>query len=243
MRLTIEAFAEGSWGRAGELHLTAPDEGPGGASHFEYDLGWLTRWIAEDAPYASVSLTFPVQAGPLMSQRWPAFLDDLRPMGSAHRWWLKRLNLPSSPSSETEVLRRGTIAPIGNLRIAEAVPPKREPPPRFGRRALIERESDFLQWAAEHGAQVGGATGAGGESPKVLVRCDAEDRVWIDVWQDEPELPDRHYLVKFARGATERDRVVLRSEHVYYRALQALGVETIPTDGMALEEGPNGPSL
>jgi uncharacterized protein YbjT (DUF2867 family) len=57
-----------------------------------------------------------------------------------------------------------------NLRVAEALPQKAEPPRRFSSQSVVDREQDFLAWAAEHGAQVGGATGAGGDSPKLLLR-------------------------------------------------------------------------
>jgi serine/threonine-protein kinase HipA len=30
---------------------------------------------------------------------------------------------------------------------------------------------------------------------------------------------------------------ILRSEFMYYKALQALGIETVPAQGLALEEG------
>ncbi len=243
MELALQVFIDGNWERAAALEFLEPTLGPAGACNFEYDFDYLTRWVGKDVPLAAVSLRLPIGFGPSCGRRWPAFLDDLRPMGAAHRWWLRRLDLPAGAASELEILRRGTIAPVGNLRIEEAVPPKDQPPLRFPKQQVVDREHGFLDHAADHGAQVGGATGAGGDGPKVLLRLNDANEVWIDAWQDEPTNPDRHYLVKFARSARERDRVILRSEHVYYRALAALEVETIPVEGMSLEEGPGGPSL
>lgn len=243
MNLTLQTALDGCWHRAGVLEFVEPAKGPEGRCHFEYDFDYLSQWIGRDAPAAAVSLRRPVSFGPVFEARWPAFLDDLRPMGSALRWWLRRLGLRAEPAAEFEVMRRGTIAPVGNVRIEEAIPEKKEPPRRFARRAVVEREHAFLDHAADLGAQVGGATGAGGDSPKLLLRQDAAEQVWIDVWQDEPSNADRHYLVKFARGPQERDRLILRSEFVYYRALAALGVETMDVSAMSLEEGPAGPSL
>ncbi|HLL00697.1 MAG TPA: HipA domain-containing protein [Myxococcaceae bacterium] len=243
MNLTIETLIEGRWHQAALLEFTEPDKGPAGACAFEYDFDYLREWIGKETPLAAVSLRLPVEFGPRMGRRWPSFLDDIRPLGSGRRWWLRRLNLRDETASEPQVLRHGTIAPIGNLRIQEAVPPKQGPAPRFARHAVILRQQEFLEYAAEVGAQVGGATGAGGDSPKLLLRQDDAQQVWIDAWQDEPANPDRYFLVKFARGNTERDRLILRSEYVYYRALHELGVDTIPVDGMSLEHGPNGPSL
>jgi serine/threonine-protein kinase HipA len=243
MELHLQALIDGSWQRAALLEFPAVREGRRGACTFEYEHEYLIRWIADPPPLAAVSLKLPVEFGPKVWRRWPAFLDDLQPMGSARGWWRRRLGLADEAASDFEILRSGTIAPVGNLRIEESVSAKKEPPKRFSRQAVIDREYAFIEYAANAGAQVGGATGAGGDSPKLLLRCDAADEVWIDVWQDDPACPDRHYLVKFARSPSERDRNILRSEYVYYKALAALGVETIAQDGLALHEGPSGPSL
>jgi serine/threonine-protein kinase HipA len=243
MELHLQALIDGSWQRAALLEFSAVQKGRRGGCTFEYDYDYLVRWIADPPPLAAVSLKLPVEFGPQVWHRQPAFLDDLQPMGSSRRWWLRRLNLADEAASDFEVLRQGTIAPVGNLRIEEAVPAKKEPPKRFPRQAVIDREHDFIEYAASAGVQVGGATGAGGDSPKLLLRCDDTEQVWIDVWQDDPACPDGHYLVKFARSHGERDRNILRSEYVYYRALAELGVETISKEGLALHEGPSGPSL
>lgn len=243
MLLHLQALMEGRWQRAAVLDF--PDErlGSAGRCIVEYDFDYAYHWIGRESPLAAVSLRFPVAVGPAVCRRWPAFLDDLRPMAAAKRWWLRKLGLADEPASELKILSRGTVAPIGNLRVEEAIPPTRSEEKRFPRAAVIEREGAFLEYAAEAGANVGGATGAGGDSPKLLLRQNAAGEVWIDVWQDDLACPDVHYLVKFARGKTERDRTILRSEHVYYQALNALGVATISSSGLALEEGPGGPSL
>jgi serine/threonine-protein kinase HipA len=243
MKLHLQVLIDGAWQRAALLEFPTTKEGRRGGCTFEYEHDYLARWIAEAPPLAAVSLNLPIEFGPRVWRRWPAFLDDVQPMGSARGWWLRRLNLPDEAASDIDILRYGTIAPVGNLRIEEAVPAKKEPPQRFPRQAVIEHEHAFIEYAASAGAQVGGATGAGGDSPKHLLRCDDTDQVWIDVWQDDPACPDRHYLVKFARSRSERDRTILRSEYVYYRALAELGFETIPQEGLALHEGPSGPSL
>ncbi|WP_240454212.1 HipA domain-containing protein [Halomonas sp. NO4] len=94
------------------------------------------------------------------------------------------------------------------------------------------------------GAVSGGATGAGGEAPKLLLRCTTDDQVWIDTWQDDPRCADAHYLVKFPRGRRSRDDCdVLRAEYHYYGELASLGVDTIDTSAMRLIEGERYPSL
>jgi serine/threonine-protein kinase HipA len=241
--VTLEMLLEGRWHKAASLEFPDERAGDRGQCFFEYDYGYLDAWSAAGRLDAAASLRFPLEFGPGISPAWPSFLDDVRPMGNARRWWLNRLRLIDAPGSDFQLLRQGTVAPVGNLRIAESLPPRLGPPRRFPADAVVEREHDFIAWAAEHGAQVGGATGAGGDSPKVLLRRDPDGQVWIDVWQDEPENPASHVLVKFARGKHERDQLILRSEYVYYRALAQLGIDTISTDGMELREGQNGPSL
>ena len=239
--LTLEMLLEGRWRKAAVLEF--PDEAAGdrGLCFFEYD--YLVSWLGPGRFDTAASLSLPLEFGPATSRTWPAFLDDIRPMANARRWWLNRLGLGDVRGSDFQLLKQGTVAPVGNLRIAESLPPNLGPPRRFPAAAVVERENEFITWAAEHGAQVGGATGAGGDSPKLLLRKDPDGQVWIDARQDDPENPASHVLVKFARGKKERDRVILRSEYVYYQALKKLGIDTIATEGMALLEGENGPSL
>ena len=241
--VTLEALLNGTWERAATVEF--PEEGAGdqGPAWFEYDYEYVARWLEADRLDVPASVTLPLEFGPSLRRAWPAFLDDVRPMGGARRWWLDQLGLPDAPSSDFALLRRGTVAPVGNLRVAESVPPKTESPPRFPLQAVVDREHAFLAWASDHGAQVGGATGAGGDSPKLLLRREADGQVWIDVWQDEPESAAAHVLVKFARTRSDRDRLILRSEYVYYQALTRLGVPTISAHGLELHEGVGGPSL
>lgn len=242
--ITLQANVDGAWRDAARLEVYEAAAGRAGEGVLEYDEAYLVEYFADPRPLVRVSTRYPVELGPRLFSRWPAFLDDIRPLGAARDWWKKRLGLRGAREDDFTLLARATIAPIGNLRVKEAVPEKNAPPARFPRQAVIERDADFLEYATAQGAQVGGATGAGGDAPKVLLRVSANDEVWIDTWQDEPRTEDRAYLVKFARGKrTERDRLVLRSEYVYYRALAALGIDTVDVESMRLEEGPTGPSL
>ncbi|MDZ7925548.1 MAG: hypothetical protein U5M23_16200 [Marinagarivorans sp.] len=70
---------------------------------------------------------------------------------------------------------------------------------RFSVQQVVERDSDFLSYAQAMGASAGGATGAGGEAPKFLLRVNSQhvnplDEVWIDTYQDDFNQPDHHYL-------------------------------------------------
>ena len=89
---------------------------------------------------------------------------------------------------------------------------------------------------------VGGATGAGGEAPKLLLRR-AADQIWIDNQQAGNETGE-YYLVKYPRGKRFTiDCDILRAEYHYYHELTKLGFSTIDTHKMLLVEGEHYPSL
>ena len=150
---------------------------------------------------------------------------------------------PEDLNLDLYLLGRCTPAPIGNLRIKESVEAiAGSPVLGFTRDEVISRDSRFLEYAYEQGAAIGGATGAGGEAPKLLL---TEDR--LGALHPDAVLPDsdaaQHWFVKFARNkASQTDQDILRSEYCFYRAVQQLGMDTVAAEGLALEEG-NKPSL
>ncbi len=87
-----------------------------------------------------------------------------------------------------------------------------------------------LEYAYEQGAAIGGATGAGGEAPKLLMTEDKNGHLYPDaVLADERAC--RHWFIKFARQqALADDQEILRAEYLYYRALQQLGIETVASE-------------
>lgn len=250
--LTLELLDDAGWRDAAELSFYDPAAGADGQCTLFYDVDYaIERMLATSGPAeigrGAIASRFPVDVEAYSCSRWPAILDDIRPGGSAERWWARRLGMERRQSSERDfpLLAQGTIAPVGHLRIKEAVPEKRWEPPRFPVDAVVARTHGFIDYAAEIGAAVGGATGAGGEAPKLLLRVEgAFERVWLDTWQDELDCADPHYLVKFARGRrTPIDQDILRAEASYYRALAQLGFDTVDVAGLRLIEGEHGPSL
>ncbi len=212
----------------------------------EYALDWLDR----DDEHAC-SLQLPVE---LMNThqlpRWFAFLDDIMPAGASRRYWVTQLGIAALTEAQQDyaLLAKGAIAPVGNLRIKEALPERPAgstlAQQRFSLRDVVDRDSDFLAYAQQMGAAGGGATGAGGEAPKLLLRCTFDDQVWIDTYQDDPCCSDQHYLVKFPRGQrTALDNDILRAEYHFYHELASLGIPTIDTQAMRLYEGERYPSL
>ncbi|MDE3955458.1 hypothetical protein NUS47_10260 [Glaesserella parasuis] len=133
----------------------------------------------------AVSFNYPVEFFPYRSvSGWFAFLDDIVPSGASRRYWLQKLDIAHLPTAQQNylLLKQGTIAPVGHLRVKQAVSSfiENEPPRLFEIDDVINRQADFLEYANQRGAMAGGATGAGGEAPKLLLRQTATQQVWID---------------------------------------------------------------
>lgn len=219
----------------------------------------------------AVSLRYPVDFFSYPAENgWFTFLDDIIPAGASRRYWLKRLDLARHGLAEQnyELLKKATIAPIGHLRIKEAVQTtltkhnhkpinqkdnqksnnNLDKQPFEGHRLfsvadVINRDVDFLEYANEQGAMAGGATGAGGEAPKLLLRQRQDNGIWIDHLQDH-QPDDHHYLVKYPRGKRSPiDCDILRAEYYFYHELSDMGFNTIDTTDMKLYEGERYPSL
>lgn len=248
---TLQLYLQHQWRDVAELRLGAT---PADDADLTYTIDyWLEQMAAqarEDVGMheAIVSATPVTSNVPVFFDHWPAFVDDIRPGGAANRWWRRRLGLPhgDDDAHALTVLRAGSGAPIGHMRIKESVsnsPPGLVTPHLFDRQSVVERTSDFLDYASEMGAAVGGASGAGGDAAKLLLRQDPETKqVWIDAAQEHHNgfrPTDDYIFVKFARGAaTHDDRLILRTEETYYRAVARLGMSTVNTNTLELHESP-----
>jgi serine/threonine-protein kinase HipA len=250
MSLTIQIFHTGQWHDAADLTIPVPEKGRAGAARLSYRQDYALAWLEQDDEHAC-SLTLPVE---LMlthdHSRWFGFLEDIMPAGAARRYWTQQLGIADMRGAEQDfaLLRHGCIAPVGNVRIKESLPvlPAHSTlqSARFTLADVVERHTDFLEYAQQMGAISGGATGAGGEAPKFLLRRSAADAIWIDTFQDDLTCHDAHCLVKFPRGQRSAiDCDILRTEYHFYQELHALGIATIDTAGMQLHEGNRYPSL
>lgn len=249
-KFTIQALLNANWFDIAELKLLEPKKGSASSCELEYELEYAISYLDKRDEHAC-SLSLPVQ---LIikheSQTWFGFLDDIVPSGAARRYWVNYLNLQRLSYAEQDsiLFEKGVIAPVGNLRIKEAIPPINPESTlhlrKFSTVDVADRNADFLEYAQQMGAISGGATGASGEAPKLLIRLSADQKVWIDTYQQNFDEPDQHYLVKFPRNnRSEIDCNILRAEYYYYHELNELGFSTIETTEMKLIEGEKYPSL
>lgn len=249
--LTLQLFTENQWQDAALLEIPLPEAGRISSATLGYEPpSYALEWMDHDDERA-VSINCPVDLmQTYRATSWFSFLDDIMPAGASRRYWVSHLNIAHLPPAQQDftLLKEGTIAPVGNIRVKESIP---EPIAnsqlenmRFSVTDVIERDSDFMQYAQQLGAAAGGATGAGGEAPKLLLRCSTENQIWIDTFQNDTTNQDQHYLVKFPRGNRIQDDCdILRAEFYYYHELSALGQDTISTTNMRLMEGERYPSL
>lgn len=249
MPLTLQAFLENQWIDIASLSFPNEDDHSYTINELNYNTDYAVEHLAKDDHHAAslnqaVSLFFSDAGQP----HWLKFLDDIMPSGASRRYWLKHLDIESLPVDYQNyiLLKHGTISPIGNLRIKDSLPQYNYLAQRllFSIDDVKDRASDFLDYAQEKGAAAGGATGAGGEAPKLLLRMNSASKVWIDTYQEDLENQDIHYLVKYPRGSRSQvDCNILRAEFYYYQELTSIGFNTIPVENMRLEEGSNYPSL
>lgn len=249
MKINMQLFVEGHWHDAAEIQFSS--KGLDGEVTLAYtdefiktvpEFGLLDQWAC--------SLNAEVSLVPIDYERWPALLDDILPAGKSRQWWLNTLDLSRHSEFEQNIglLTHACIAPIGHLRIKESFDAR----PgggntRFPIEQAISMQYDFLEYANEQGAAIGGATGAGGVAPKLLLMVE-NDQVYIDGDFAGKPLSAMPYLVKFARNKrTVRDNSVLKAEGIYYQVLSELfvdtAIETINIDDMRIEESQGQVSL
>ena len=237
--LTIELHFDGQWRQAAELTIDDVEAGLKGRTRLAYLDDHIVANInalgTHDA--RTIGENHPLQFEVWAQDGWPAFTLDIMPSGAARRWWARRLGADELSERELDLvlLRDHTVAPIGHLRIARHTEAW-EPIP-FTKDEVCQRSVTFLEHAAALGAAIGGATGAGGDAPKVLLTEDRDGNVYPDA-----ALPDDQvtacWLVKWPRGRdTDRDRLVLHTEYLYARVLADMGFATCPGEWRQVDDG------
>jgi len=230
MHCRIEIYRDGRWQTAAtfEPDPQTLDKGIKGGCRLEYDFDYAVNNLNNNNAELIPGLTVGFEL--FRFDHWPPFLIDLLPAGAGRRAWLRRMQVKNDgPQTDWHLLVKGAGNPPGNLRIAEAVLP---PPPDhfingFPRIDIIEQREGFLEYAAERGAHVAGATSVQGEAPKYMLVEDG-----AGMFHAEGALPDnktsKHWMVKFPRGrrTDKRNQQVLRNEAPYLEVARRFGILT-----------------
>ncbi|SDT89152.1 type II toxin-antitoxin system HipA family toxin [Halopseudomonas salegens] len=245
--LTLQIYVNGQWHDAFELSIADTQAVADSRITTSYNTAYLHDFYAEiESTFEqAVSVNLPVNWSPVDTKGFPAFILDIIPAGHARKSLLKRFHDEKPPEVDLDLflLGRCTPSPIGNLRVKESVEALEESGAEaFPRQAVVARSNDFLEYAYEAGAAMSGATGAQGEAPKLLLVEGRDGLLYADAMLDD-SLAQSHWLVKFARNSvTENDKNILRAEYEYYKAVASLGLNTVSTKGLSLEEADK-PSL
>ncbi|CDF85729.1 hipa-like c-terminal domain protein [Pseudomonas knackmussii B13] len=247
--LTVQVFADGTWQDAYSLKFEDPIDPREGTCISGYLIDFYLKNMEHEDSYLahSVSVVHRLDMNISSSKGYPAFLLDIIPAGAAFRSLKKRFAAikPDDVALELFLLERCTPSPIGHMRIKESLPYLDEGEPMgFTRQEVAERNADFLEYAYEQGAAIGGATGAGGEAPKLLLAENHNGLMFAEATLPVDQTT-RHWFVKFPRGrAAAIDKDILRAEYQYYRAITEIGMNTISTNGLELiDDGEHRPSL
>lgn len=239
LQLTLQAYIGERWYDAMTLAFVHPEQGRFSPCAFRYTDDYVADFHHEQgslfAPAISVRHRLDWECH--YSAGFPAFLYDIVPSGAA-RQTLARCGAGQTPAVARELswLKYCTPAPIGHLRVkesAERVATASAKPLR--RDEVIQHTLGLFEPCNEYGLATAGALGAGGEAPKLLLAESHDGELQADAALPDP-LVTRHWLVKFPRRATALDRDILHSEYLYYRAVGALGLESIALNGLAFEE-------
>lgn len=247
--LIVQVFANGVWQDAYSLQFEDPLNPREGTCI----TGYLTSFYVDNMEHEnsfferSVSAVHRLDMNINTAQGFPAFLLDIIPAGAAFRSLRKRFatRKPDDIAMELFLLERCTPSPVGHLRIKQSLPYLDEGEPMgFTREEVAKRTTDFLEYAYEQGAAIGGATGAGGEAPKLLLAQSHNGLMFAEATLAEAQTR-QHWFVKFPRNrAAAIDKDILRAEYQYYCAVSQIGMNTISPDGLALvDDGEHKPSL
>ena len=223
------------------LDFAEPQKGFDSPCRFGYESDYLVSHYEQiETLFAkAVSARVPLNWEQGALKQAPAFLYDIAPAGDAKRFLMARIgqDKPDGIREDLFLLARSTPAPVGHMRVKEAL--QTEDGRRaigFERKEVVGRDNRFLEYAYEEGAAIGGATGAGGEAPKLLLAQSREGLLYPDAVLADEQV-SQHWFVKFSRNkGLQSDQDILRSEYHYYKAIQALGIDTVAAVGLTLED-------
>lgn len=240
--MVLQLYWAGRWHDAATLSFAGT--GKDSAVYIDYLPDYLRNQAVQyhSSSEQAVSVNAAVTAIPTEYPRWPGLLDDLLPAGKTRQWWLNRLDIGHLPvfEADCQLLRHTCMSPVGNIRIKEAVQPADQALMRFPIQQVCSLQHDFLEYANSQGAAVGGATGAAGVAPKLLLMLEG-DEVYIDGDSAGKPCAARPFLVKFARNLrTARDNQVLLAEGAFYRVLPTLlqqsGIRSIDSQQLQIHQ-------
>lgn len=220
MVVELEIHRDGGWQACAALEPATPNRTAQGAVGVQYDLDYaLANLDARD--FRALSVRAPVNLASPHFPAWPSILIDLLPQGAARRRLQESVDHALSP---WELLARGAVNPVGNLRVRPEYPSAWSPHGGFTLHDMAIRGDAFVDYASSVGATVAGATDTQGEAPKFWVVEDFAGN-WHPDGGNLPFPIRRYALLKFpVPEAGARAGVILRHEARYQRVAARCGL-------------------
>jgi serine/threonine-protein kinase HipA len=194
-----------------------------GEVQISYDLDYASEYESNIGSHA-LSLCLPVSFQPYQGDL-PGFLLDLIPQGEPLKRLLARHKIRRDDEYEL-ILRSIPLSAPGNIRVKEAwasieVDRLSYSHEGFTRDDIVKYQSDFIEYMQTVGAPIGGTSGAGGGSPKFLLREDAKGRFHADGMLDDSKTKQA-WLVKFPYTDSQNSVLLSITEKAYYDFMKDL---------------------
>jgi len=232
----LEIHRDGAWHACASLEPAGPDQTTQGPVRLQYDAEYALRNL-EARDYRALSVRAPVNFASPHFRTWPSILMDLLPQGAARRRLQGATDHDLTP---WELLARGALNPVGNLRVRPDAPARYTPHPGFTLDEMASRGDAFVDYAATVGATVAGATDTQGEAPKFWIVEDMQGR-WHPDGGNLPFPIRRHALLKFpVPEAGPRAGLILRHEARYQQVAKRCGLRVtteLPTELATATDG------
>ncbi|MCX6129496.1 MAG: HipA domain-containing protein, partial [Proteobacteria bacterium] len=153
----------------------------------------------------------------------------LIPQGEPLKRLMRRYGIAQDHQYE-EILTQAPLASPGNIRVKEPwVEIERVRPnyqsQGFTRDDIIKYQSDFIEYMERIGAPIGGTSGAGGGSPKFLLREDHQGRFHADGMLDDSKTKYA-WLIKFPYTDSNNSKAISQVEKRYYDFIRTLPLVT-----------------
>jgi serine/threonine-protein kinase HipA len=223
--LTLQIHdSDRGWLDAAEIQFRTRDE-----VRISYDLDYASDFEKSMGSQA-LSLRLPVSFQPYQGPL-PGFILDLIPQGEPLKRVLARHKIKKDDDYEV-VLRSVPLSSPGNVRVKEAwsqVESERLSYRHTGFTAadIVKYQSDFIDYMRDVGAPIGGTSGAGGGSPKFLLREDRAGRFHADGMLDDSKTKQA-WLIKFPYTDSRNSIMLSITEKAYYDLIRDLPLHSGP---------------
>lgn len=237
--MDLEIHRDGRWHACATLEPAGPNLTVRGPVQLSYDLDYaLANLDARD--FRALSVRAPVSLASPHYPAWPSILMDLLPQGAACR---RLQDIFGHDLNPWEMLARGAVNPVGNLRVRPDVTKPWSPHPGFTLDEMAVRGDAFIDYALSVGATVAGATDTQGEAPKFWV-VQGPDGRWHPDGGNLPFAVQRYALLKFpVPEAGVRAGVTLRHEARFQKVAARCGLRVTAQLPEELNAAPDGALL